>query len=127
MKKLISALILSTLALFTSPALADIAALNQACGGLPDAPARVAGNSADDDAMRRYGAEMRDYTGRLMAYLTCLDEHPVSDTALASASYRRDVINHRRQVADRLEQDVSNFNAELRRFKSRQAQIASVD
>lgn len=127
MKNAVSTLILSTLAILaTGPALADISGLNATCGGLPAAPAVTRGDSADEGAMRAYGAGMRDYTARLMTYLTCLDNHPASTADLASASYRRDVINHRQQVVDQLEQTVNRFNIELRVFKSRQAQVAAV-
>lgn len=127
MKNLFSALILSTLFLaITGPANADISGLNAACGGLPAAPSVSQGDSADETTMRAYGAGMRDYTGRLMTYLTCLDNHPASSADLASASYRRDVISHRQQVVDQLEKSVSRFNSELKSFKSRQAQVAAV-
>lgn len=127
MKNLFSALILSTLFLaVTGPALADVSGLNAACGGLPAAPSVSQGDSADETTMRAYGAGMRDYTGRLMTYLTCLDNHPASSADLASASYRRDVIAHRQQVVDQLEKSVSRFNSELKSFKSRQAQVAAV-
>ncbi|MBP7334750.1 hypothetical protein [Niveispirillum sp.] len=127
MKNAISALILSTtLLLAAGPAMADIAALNAACGGVPAAPSTTKGDTADEVAMRAYGAGMRDYTARLMSYLTCLDNHPASAADMASASYRRDVINHRQQVADQLERTVTRFNAELREFKTRQAQVAAV-
>ncbi len=127
MKNLFSALILSTLALaVTGPTLADITGLNAACGGLPTAPSVTQGDSADETAMRAYGAGMRDYTARLMTYLTCLDNHPASSADMASASYRREVISHRQQVVDQLEKTVTRFNAELKTFKSRQAQVAAV-
>lgn len=127
MKNLFSALILSTLALaVTGPALADISGLNAACGGLPTAPSVTQGDSADETAMRAYGTDMRDYTARLMSYLTCLDNHPASSADMASASYRREVISHRQQVVNQLEKSVTRFNAELRTFKSRQAQVAAI-
>lgn len=127
MKNLLSALVLSTLVLaITGPANADISGLNAACGGLPAAPSATQGDSADETAMRAYGAGMRDYTAHLMTYLTCLDNHPASTANLASASYRREVIAHRQQVADQLEKSVTRFNAELKSFKSRQAQVAAV-
>lgn len=127
MKTLIAALILSTVpVLITGPALADVAALNAACGGLPSAPSVTRGDTADEVTMRAYGAGMRDYTAHLMTYLTCLDNHPASAAEMASASYRRDVISHRQQVIDQLERTVSRFNIELREFKARQAQVAAV-
>jgi hypothetical protein len=127
MKNLFSALILSTLVLaITGPANADISGLNAACGGLPAAPSATQGDSADETAMRAYGAGMRDYTAHLMTYLTCLDNHPASAADMASASYRRDVIAHRQQVVDQLEKSVNRFNSELKSFKSRQAQVAAI-
>ncbi len=127
MKTLKSALILSTFGiLMTGPALADIKGLNAACGGLPAGPSVTKGDTADEGAMRAYGAGMRDYTARLMTYLTCLDNHPASAAEMASASYRRDVISHRQQVVDQLERTVTRFNIELREFKARQAQVAGI-
>ncbi|WP_133065603.1 hypothetical protein [Niveispirillum lacus] len=127
MKNLLSALLLSMFVLTTgNPVLADVASLNAACGGLPAAPSVTRGDSADETAMRTYGAGMRAYTGQLMTYLTCLDEHPASPAEMASAAYRRDVISHRQQVVDQLERTVSRFNIELRAFKARQSQVASV-
>ena len=127
MKNFRSALILSTLALLaTSPALADLSALNAACGGVPAAPASVPGGTADELAMRAYGAGMRDYTNKLMGYLTCLDNSPVSTAELSSASYRREVIAHRRSVADQLEASVNRFNIELRSFKAAHPQLAAI-
>lgn len=127
MKNVISTLILSTMVLLaTSPALADVASLSQACGGLPAMPTVVKGAAADEAAMRNYGSDMRDYTAQLMAYVTCLDEHPASSEDMASANYRRTVIAHRQQVVDQLEQSVTRFNIELRNFKTRQAQVAAV-
>lgn len=127
MKKVRSALILSTLALLaTGPAWADLSALNAACGGVPAAPTSVPGDTADEAAMRTYGAGMRDYTAKLMTYLTCLDNSPVSSAELSSAAYRREVIAHRRSVADQLESTVTRFNAELRSFKAAHPQVAAV-
>lgn len=127
MKNLVSALLLCAVSiLITAPSRADIAGLNAACGGLPAAPSITKGDTADEVAMRAYGVGMRDYTSRLMTYLTCLDNHPASAADMASASYRRDVISHRQQVVDQLERTVSRFNIELREFKARQAQVAAI-
>ncbi|MFV3126075.1 hypothetical protein [Niveispirillum sp. KHB5.9] len=127
MKNVISALILSTLSLLAAgPALADMAALSATCGGLPATPSVVKGDTADETAMRAYGTGMRQYTGSLMTYLNCLDEHPASAADMSSAQYRRTVIAHRQQVVDQLEQSISRFNTELREFRSRQAQVAAV-
>jgi len=105
MKKLLCALILSTFVLASADsAHADVAGLNAACGGLPAAPAVTSGETANIDAMNTYSAGMRAYSARLMTYLTCLDNHSVSTTDLASPAYRREVITHRRQVADQLRQ-----------------------
>lgn len=127
MKNVRPALILSTLALLAAgPALADLSALNAACGGVPVAPATVPGDRADEAAMRAYGAGMRDYTNKLMGYLTCLDNSPVSSAELSSAAYRREVIAHRRTVADQLESSVHRFNIELRSFKAAHPQLAAM-
>lgn len=109
----------------TMPAQADVAAVQRLCGDLPTPPDATSGDSADETTMRAYGGAMRDYTAGLMAYLTCVDSHPATAADLSSASYRRDVIAHRRLVVDQLEGAITRFNSELRQFKTRQAQVAA--
>lgn len=125
MKKLYSALILSALALLAAgQSQAAHPALKRICGAAPSAPELVSGKTATEASMILVAGSVRGFADQSLAYLSCLDSQPASTSYMAQPSFRAQLSAHRDQVADRLEDTVNAYNAELRSFKAQQAQVA---